>query len=207
MRADVVAGKVDVAREDLAELVYPDVALGPVGADQGVHGQDVHAVVVALAGFGADAVPQVFVVDDVVAADQARQVEGLAGGVEGDGPAAGVLADALGGGVLVAVEQDVGPDLVRDDDAVVGPVDFHRAGQLFRRPDPAAGVMGAAEDGGVDVVLFQLAVHVGIVHPPDARLVPDERGVDDLEAVVLQRFGKEWTISKPLFFSDLVKPM
>ena len=190
MLPDVIAGIVDVARKHLAQLVHPDLPFGPVGAGQGVHGQDVHVVVMAFGRPGAAQVPQAGVVDDVVAAHQPRQIEGLAGGVEGDGPAAGVGADALSGGVLVAVQQDVGPDLVRDDHAAVGLVHRHGLFQLFPGPDAAAGVVGAAQDGHMDVVLLQFAVHVGVVHPPHALLVPDQGRVDDPEAVVLQGPGK-----------------
>lgn len=76
---DVIAGKVDVAGQHLAELVGPLVALGLVGTDQGVHGEDVHHVVVAQAGLLLDAVTPPVVVNDMVAAHQTSQIEGLGG--------------------------------------------------------------------------------------------------------------------------------
>ena len=42
----------------------------------------------------------------------------------------------------------------------------------------------------MDVVLFELAVHVGVVHPPDALLILDEGRVDDAETIVVQGFGQ-----------------
>ena len=45
------------------------------------------------------------------------------------GALARVLADRLGGGMLVAVEQDVGPDFVGDDGHIVGAVDFSHSTQ------------------------------------------------------------------------------
>ena len=139
---------------------------------------------------GQHAVPQGFVINNVVAAHQARQVEGLAGGVEGHGALARVLADRLGGGMLVAVEQDVGPDFVGDDGHIIGAVDFHRALDLPALPHTAAGVVGGAEDGRMDVVLLQQAVHVVKIHPPHAVFVPVQGAVDDAVAIGFQRAGK-----------------
>ena len=190
MGVDVVAGEVHVAAEHPAELVHPVVALGAVGTDERVHGQHIHLIVMGLGALGHHPVPQVRIINNMVAAHQARQVEGLAGGVERHGALPGVLAHRLGGSMLMAVEQDVRPDLIRDDQAVVGPVDLHGPCDLLQGPDPAAGVMGGAENRHMDMVLFQFGVHVGVVHPPDALLVPHQRRVDDAVAVVLQRLGE-----------------
>ena len=172
---DVAAGIVHVACQHLAQLVRPLVALGLVGSDEGVHGEHVHGVVVAEAGFFLDAVPPPVVVHDVVAADEARQVEGLGGRVHGGGALAGVGADGLGGNVLVLAQDDVRPDLVGDDEHIVLLVQRHGLLQLPALPHPAAGVVGAAEDGGVDVLFFQVLLHVGKVHPPHTLLILHER--------------------------------
>jgi len=63
---DEVDGIVDVAFEDLAQLIDPLVALRSVCADQRVHGQHVHAVVVREGGLLCDSVAQVGVVDDAI---------------------------------------------------------------------------------------------------------------------------------------------
>ena len=99
MLLDVIAGKVDVAGQHLAELVGPLVALGLVSTDQGVHGENVHHVVVAQAGLLLDAVTPPVVVNDMVAAHQTSQIEGLGGGIESGGALAGILAHRLGGDV------------------------------------------------------------------------------------------------------------
>ena len=190
MLCDEITGKVDVAAEGFAQFIYPLVAFGPVGADKGVHGENVHIVIMGLAALGRHAVPQIRIIDNVIAAHQTRQVEGLAGGVERHRAVAGVLAHRLGGGVLVAVEQDVGPDLVRDDQTVVGFVDLHGLLNFFPGPHTAAGVMGRAEDGHVDVVLLQFGIHIGVVHPPDTLFIPDQRRMHNAVAVVFQRIGK-----------------
>lgn len=52
MLVHVIAEVVDVALDDLVELVHPLVALRLVGPDERVHGEDVHLVVVSLVGHG-----------------------------------------------------------------------------------------------------------------------------------------------------------
>ena len=144
-------------------------------------------VVVGLLALGGHAVAQVVAVDHVVAADEAGQVEGLARRVERDGALAGVGRDGLRGDVHHAGAHDVGPDLVRDDHAVVGAVDLHGALDLPALPHAAAGVVRRAEDHGVDALLLDAALHVVEVHAPDTVLVAHERRVHDSEAVVLER--------------------
>ena len=78
IRAEIL----DIVGEHLVELIHPLVALRLIGANERMHREDVHLVVVGLVGHGAHAVAQRLVIDDVVAADQARQVERLAGRVE-----------------------------------------------------------------------------------------------------------------------------
>ena len=100
---DKAAGEIYVAGDGLPQLVHPVGPFLGVGANQGVHGQHVHGVVVREGAFLVDALPQGFVVDNVVAADEPRQVEGLGGGVESYRALAGVLRDGLQGNVLVAL--------------------------------------------------------------------------------------------------------
>ena len=101
----MIVGVIDVAGEHRLQFVEPLMAFGPVGADQRVHGKHVHVVVVAFRAFGHDAVPECGIVDDVVASHQSGEIEGLAGRVERHGPVACVLADRLGGDVLVVPQQ------------------------------------------------------------------------------------------------------
>ena len=90
----------------------------------------------------------------------------------------------------MAGEDDVRPDLVRDDVDVILFVQFHRLFQLPPLPDAAAGVVGAAQDGGMDVLFGQMLLHVGVVHPPDVGFVLHQRGVDDVITVVGQAVGE-----------------
>ena len=187
---NVVAGPVNVCTQDLGELVHPLVSLRPVRAHERVHGEHVHVVVVALGAARSDAVSQALVVYDVVGANQAGQVEGLARRVESHRAVASIVGDALRGHVPVARQDEVAPDLVGDHHAVVLAVQLHGALDLPALPDAPARVVRRAEHGGVDVVLGELGLHVLEVHPPDAVLVDLERRVHDGEAVVLQALGE-----------------
>ena len=93
------------------------------------------------------------------------------------------VAYLLRGDVLMAVEQDVRPDLVGDDVDVVLLEKRHCLFELPAFPYAAARVVRRAEDGGVDLVLHDAALHVLKVHAPDATLVKDKRTVDEVVAV------------------------
>ena len=190
MLGNVPAGVVYVLGQHGAQLVHPGAALGGVGSQQCVHGQDIHLVIMCFFAAGGHTVPQRFVVYDVVASDQPGQVEGLAGGVQRDRALAGILTDGLGGDVLVAAQDDIGPDLVGDDGHAVFAVDVHGLFNFPPLPHAAAGVVGRAENRRMDVVFFAFAVHVGVVHPPDAVLVLHQRAVYDAVAVILQRVSE-----------------
>ena len=187
---DVIAGVIHIAGNGLTQLIDPLVTLGLVGTDQGVHGQDVHIVIVGLAALGDHTVTDGGVIDDMIAAHQAGQVEGLGGSIDGDSAHPCILADRLGGNVLVAFQNDVGPDLVRDHDTIAGLVDLHGLLDLPAFPDTAAGIVGAAEHSNVDVVCLDLGIHILVVHPPDAVFILDQWAVNDLIAVVLNAHGE-----------------
>ena len=57
-------------------------------------------------------------------------------------------------------------------------------------PDTAAGIVGRAEDGSVDLIFYDLALHIFKVHPPDALFIQLEGAVDDMVAVVGQGSGE-----------------
>ena len=188
--ADVVAGIADVLAQHLAELVHPLVALGTVGAHERVHGEHVHVVVAGLSLDGRYAVAQPAVIYHVVAAHEARQVERLGRRVECHRARAGVGAHALGGDVGVAGQNDIAPNLVGDHVDVVCREERHGPLELGALPHAAGRVVRRAEDRSVDVVLLYLALHVLVVHAPDAGLVGHERAQDDAVAVTLERLGE-----------------
>ena len=78
----------------------------------------------------------------------------------------------------MALEGDVRPDLIGDDDTLVGLKNLHSFFQLPPLPDPAGGIMGRAEDSQMDVVGLQLGVHVLVVHTPDPLLIQLQRTID-----------------------------
>ena len=190
MLVHVIAEVLDIAGKHLVELVHPLVALRLVGTDKRMHGEDVHLVVVSLVGHGAHAVAQRLVIDDVVAADQARQVERLAGRIEGNRAHAGILAHRLRRDMLVPRQDDIGPNLVRDHHAIVLAIDVHGALDLVALPYAAAGIVRRAEHRGMDVILGELVLHVLKVHAPHALVVELKRAVDNTIARGLDGLGK-----------------
>ena len=190
MFVHVIAEVLDIAGKHLIELVHPLIALRLVGTDKRMHGEDIHLVVVGLVGHGAHAVAQRLVIDDVVAADQARQVERLAGRVEGNRAHAGILAHRLRRDVLVPRQDDIGPNLVRDHYAIVLAIDVHGALDLVAFPYAAAGIVRRAEHRGMDVVLGEFALHVLKVHAPHALIIELKRAMDNTIARGLNGLGK-----------------
>ena len=79
MGGDVIIGIVDVVGQYLAQLVYPFFTFGLVGTDQRVHAQHVHRVVVGGIGLGDDPVAEVFVINNVIRANQTGEVKVLEG--------------------------------------------------------------------------------------------------------------------------------
>ena len=190
MVGDVLAGEVDVFAEDLAQFIDPLVASGLVSADEGVHGEDVHLIVVGQGGLLGDAVADPFVIDDMVAADESGEVEGLGRCIEGNGALACILADGLGWDVLVALKDEVAPDLVGDDEDIMFCVEGHGLLDLPAFPDAAGRVVRGTEYGGMDVVVDDLLFHIVKVHAPDAVGIFDERGMNDVVAVVGEGAGE-----------------
>ena len=190
MPVHVIAEVLDIAGKHLVELVHPLVALRLVGTDKRMHGEDIHLVVVGLVGHGADAVTQRLVVDNVVAADKARQVKRLARRIEGNRAHAGILAHRLRRDVLVPRQDDIGPNLVRNHHAIVLAIDVHGALDFVALPYAAAGIVRRAEHRGMDVVLGEFALHVLKVHAPHALVVEFKRAVDNAIARGFDRLGK-----------------
>ena len=144
----------------------------------------------SLVGHGAHAVAQRLVIDDVIAADQARQVERLARRIEGNRAHAGILAHRLRRDMLVPRQDDIGPNLIRDHHAIVLAIDVHGALDLVALPYAAAGIVRRAEHRGMDVVLGELALHVLKIHAPHVLVVELKRAVDNAIARGLDGFGK-----------------
>ena len=190
MLGDVVIGVVDIAGEHLFEFVEPLMPLRLVGTDKRMHGKHVHLVIVGLRALGHDPVAQHGVIDNVVAAHEPGKVEGLAGRVERRGSIACVLADRLGGDVLVIPQSQIGPNLVGNDHAIVGLVHFHGLLDFPTLPHAPARIVRAAEHGHMDVMLLELLIHILVIHAPYAVLVQLERAVDDAIAVVLDAHGE-----------------
>ena len=92
--------------------------------------------------------------------------------------------------MMVSLQSQVRPDLIGDDVHIVLLVQRHGPLQLPSLPHSAAGIVGAAEDGGVDMLVPELALHVVKIHPPDAVPIDEKGRGNDLIAVVFQCLGE-----------------
>ena len=100
---------------------------------------------------------------------QARQVEGLGAGNAGDHVPGNLRREGSHGGMLLAVEDQVGVDLIGEEHHMVLHAQFRHAPQLLRRPDDAQGVVGIAQQEQIGAL--QLFLKVLPVHAPHAVLL------------------------------------
>ena len=112
MSFDIICRIINISRNGRAQLVHPLISLRPVSADQGVHGQHIHLIVVGQGGLLLYPVADPVIVNNMVASDQACQIKSLAGRIESHGSLAGILADALCGDMLMAQSDDIRPDFI-----------------------------------------------------------------------------------------------
>src|SRR5699024_7593333 len=126
----------------------------------------------------ADPIPQITAVDDVKAANQSGKIERLAGRVSCRHVFSCPLICHLRRDMPMSGKSKIRPDLITDHIAVVCLVDIHRLLQLPALPDTSRRTVRGTEDGKMYAVLFQLPIHILIVHPPDPAAVFLERTVN-----------------------------
>ena len=97
------------------------------------------------------------------------QIEGLGGGNAGDHIGGDLGGEGGGGDVALAVEDEVGMDLVADHQNLVLQTQLHHPAQLLLRPDDAPRIVGVAQQE--DVRAPELFLEVGPVHRPCAALL------------------------------------
>ena len=68
---------IDIAIDYFAQLVRPVHAFFGICTEKGMHGKNVHVVVMSEGRLSADPVLQPFVINDMITSDQAGQIEGL----------------------------------------------------------------------------------------------------------------------------------
>ena len=90
--------------------------------------------------------PQGLIWNDDVGCLEPRKVEGLAGGGADDGPLGDVLSEGGQHRMPVSGHDEVIVDLIAADQHAVVQADLGHALQLLRRPDPAEGIVGTAQD-------------------------------------------------------------
>ena len=161
----VVADIVKVVREIGQQLLQPLFPF-PVG---GFHGHRAESVVAVDVHAAPELVKDGFhlrVGEDGGAGLQAGQVEGLGGRHAGDDMACNLGRERSGDGVVLAVEDQVGVDLVRHQQGAVFDADLGHPAQVGGVPDDAQGVVGVAQQE--DAALFGLGGKVVEINVPMA---------------------------------------
>ena len=90
----------------------------------------------------------------------------------------------------MACKDNVRPDFIGNDNAVVCLINFHCLFQFPAFPDTPARIVGAAQNCHMDIFHLDFHVHIFIVHPPNAVLVLYQRAVDNLKPIVANAHGK-----------------
>ena len=122
----------------------------------------------------------------MIGADQACKIEGFGRSIQSNDAVLCIFVDGLQRNMLIAVQDNVRPDLIRYDIYVVLLVDLHGFFELSHFPNTSGGIMGRAEDGSVDIVLHDLLFHVIEIHAPDAVLILNKLALHNVIAVVHQ---------------------
>lgn len=89
--------------------------------------------------------------------------------------------------MLVTGQNQVGPNLVGDDIYIVFFEQLHGTLDFPAFPDTATGIMRAAENSGVDVILYNFLFHIVKVHAIGALRILEEGRMENMVAVVGQR--------------------
>lgn len=109
---DIAVRESYIFLNDRHEFMKPLCALLAVAADQRVHGENIHIIVVRLSPELCDFPSQLFVVNDMVAADKACHIESLARRTAGHDMIFRPVIYTKGRGEMSLVEDQVVPDLI-----------------------------------------------------------------------------------------------
>ena len=77
-----------------------------------MHGKKVHFIIMGFAAFCLNPVPEIFIVDDMIASHQTCQIKGLAGSIQGNSAVSGILTHGLSWNVFVSFQNQIRPDLI-----------------------------------------------------------------------------------------------
>src|SRR5699024_216428 len=187
----VVADVVKVAGDIRQQLLQPLLPF-PVGGFHGHRAEGVVAVDVHAAPELVKDGLHLRVGEDGGAGLQAGQVEGLGGRDAGDDVAGDLGRKGGGDGVVLAVEDQVGVDLVRHQQGAVCDAQRGHPPQVGGVPDDAQGVVGVAQQE--DAALFHLGGKIIKVDVPAAvllnQLVFHHGAVPGLDHVVKLRIHR-----------------
>ena len=98
---------IDIFRKNTAEFIDPFIPFRLIGTYKRMHGKYIHCIIMTDIRRASDTVTQIITVNDMIAADQAGQIEGLARSIDRYRPLPRILTDTLCRCVDAAVQQDI----------------------------------------------------------------------------------------------------
>ncbi len=108
--------------------------------------------------------PKIPLWDDNAGCLQAGEIECLARRGAGDGATSEGVTDLGKWGEYVTLVDQIGVDLVRDDEHVVFEADLPESDQFFPCPHASHRIVRTAQDGQLDLAIAALVVEVSEVH-------------------------------------------
>ena len=142
--------------------------------------------------FLADSVTQSFVVNDVIASDQPRQVEGFGWSIKGDGSHPGIFRNRLGRNVLMTCQIQIRPDFIRNHINIMFPKQFHGFFKFPAFPCTTGWVVGTAKNRCVDLLFHQFLFHILIVHAPHIVFITNQWTVHQLISCISKGICKSY---------------
>ena len=138
---NVITGPGYVSGKNLTQLIHPLFSLRFIGADQRVHGENIHMIVAGKPRLLLDTVTQILAVNNMVRTDQSCQIEGFGRRVGCNDTVSCILRNALRRNMPMSLQYQIRPDFIGEDNAVVLSEHLHCLFNFFSFPHTSAGVV------------------------------------------------------------------
>ena len=121
---------------------------------------------------------------------QSGKVKRLGRGIDSYRSLFSIFADRLRRNMLIAAQNQIRPDLIRNHIHIMFSEQFHRLFQFPFFPHPAAGIVRRTKYRSVDLVFHDFFLHIFIIHAHNALFVLHQGGMYNRISVIFQTHGK-----------------